>query len=684
MQKLVNLFIATFQKALELEVASVRRQMGGFELELTNGIAIGENTTEKGWIYSFSLLGKINMQIDCSDGVLTWDGGEANVSILEINNKIITVCCKYELNTDPDMFLLTIYPYFIYLKLSESLGKISSQNGYFVESALKLFGKIPPKKKSISPLLLSHQLNKSQREAIKLCHSCDTAFIWGPPGTGKTTTIGHLVATFYQQKLRVLVTSTTNVAVDRALEKLIRLDAVKGAIHSNHIIRVGITNGKSLGFTLSEITNKEGERSLRSLKILQAISEKLRRRIAKISLKIDRLKEESKPYQLDLFGNNSPKSIPEEGLGYFFSTWQAKKMESISESEMLPLWENRLFKLNKMLEWCNKKVNKINRSLINLESNLIENAQIIFSTMTNMFVNPRFASERFDAVIIDEAGMATLPPLFYNASLARQKVVVVGDPRQLPPIVQSSERYVHRFMGRTIFEVTVEDPHCCNMVAMLNTQYRMHPSINNLVSSMFYEGKLLNGESTTEFTVMTNKKPYSGFPLIVVNTSNKTVCKTNEGSFSRFNSITAKKSIDLAIEAVRNDLNSVAVITPYVQQAKLLNQLLSRYGEESKKIRCKTVHRFQGNESDVVIFDTVDTHPMKPGILFRENGINSHSKKLINVAISRAKYKLIIIIDHLYFEKYAPTSVVTSLLQYSIKNGAFVDSMATQKYELSA
>ena len=46
-------------------------------------------------------------------------------------------------------------------------------------------------------------------------------------------------------------------------------------------------------------------------------------------------------------------------------------------------------------------------------------------------------TQRFDALIVEEASMAVLPALFYAACLGRRKTVMVGDPCQLPAIVQS-------------------------------------------------------------------------------------------------------------------------------------------------------------------------------------------------------------------------------------------------------
>ena len=64
----------------------------------------------------------------------------------------------------------------------------------------------------------------------------------------------------------------------------------------------------------------------------------------------------------------------------------------------------------------------------------------------------------------------------------------------------------------------------------------------------------------------------------------------------------------------------------------------------------------------MVILDTVDADPMKPGVLLSERGPRSSAQNLINVAISRARGKLIVVADVRYFEQRAPASVVTMMI----------------------
>ena len=70
-----------------------------------------------------------------------------------------------------------------------------------------------------------------------------------------------------------------------------------------------------------------------------------------------------------------------------------------------------------------------------------------------------------------------------------------------------------------------------------------------------------------------------------------------------------------------------------------------------------------------MILDTVDAEPMKPGVLLSERGAHSTAHHLINVAISRARGKLIVVADVGYFERRAPGSVVTRMVMRALAVG---------------
>ena len=244
--------------------------------------------------------------------------------------------------------------------------------------------------------------------------------------------------------------------------------------------------------------------------------------------------------------------------------------------------------------------------------------------------------------------------MFYAACLCTQRAIVVGDPRQLPPIVQSSDETVRRAIGRNIFEVTVPAPEDAEVVAMLAVQYRMHPAIGGLVGRLFYGDRLIHGADRAATEAIAARAPYPGAPVIVVDT--QSTCLRAPKGASRVNPTSAEVTAELALAAVRGGTTSIGVITPYAAQAVEIRRLLAAR-KIADVVECSTIHRFQGRECDVVILDLVDAAPMRPSALLAD------APNLLNVSISRARGKLIVVADVAYFAAAAPTGIVATFLR---------------------
>ena len=98
---------------------------------------------------------------------------------------------------------------------------------------------------------------------------------------------------------------------------------------------------------------------------------------------------------------------------------------------------------------------------------------------------------------------------------------------------------------------------------------------------------------------------------------------------------------------------SIGVITPYTGQVSLLKSLFSKreYNTDFQdRVKIGTVHTFQGSECDVIIFDMVDCLKFEKGKNVYPGKIyaGEQGEQLLNVAISRARHKLIVICDPEY------------------------------------
>jgi predicted nucleic acid-binding Zn-ribbon protein len=86
--------------------------------------------------------------------------------------------------------------------------------------------------------------NDDAKKAIALALGSEVSFVWGPPGTGKTTVLARIVEAFWKSGKRVLICSHTNTAVNTALEKF--LDVVHGLpqYEGGKFIRIGVAGDK--------------------------------------------------------------------------------------------------------------------------------------------------------------------------------------------------------------------------------------------------------------------------------------------------------------------------------------------------------------------------------------------------------------------------------------------------------
>jgi superfamily I DNA and/or RNA helicase len=514
-------------------------------------------------------------------------------------------------------------------------------------------------------------LNASQRAAVQLCSDSDLAFVWGPPGTGKTTTLAHIVAELMTQNLRVLVLSTTNAALDQALERIAEDPEMGEAIQLGRVVRIGRSEGPTCGAALRDVVLRLGTAYQEALERMSSRRPAIAQAVRWCEEALLTLSDADVPYQDSLFGASRPRRSLAQLAG-IFSTERAAELQSRSAPELAGVIRRRRTRLVRALSLYDKAIAEKKKALLTRERDVVDRASLVLSTLTNSYFSPLMDEQRFDVVIVEEASMAVLPSLFYAACLGRRKTVMVGDPCQLPSIVQSNQDYVRKVMGRNIFEVTVADPHSSPLVAMLAVQYRMHPVIGQLVSDLFYDGRLTHGGDPAMRERIAAGEPYAGSPLVVLDTAGLTTSQPGSSGQSRINATTAVLCVDLARRAVRAGASHVAIITPYVDQARAIRaHLKERIADvgETQHIECSTVHRFQGQERDVIILDTVDAAPMKPGVLLSERGAHSTAQNLINVAISRARGKLIVVADVGYFEQRAAGSVVTRMVTRALAVG---------------
>jgi hypothetical protein len=652
-------FVSAFSKAIRGEMESMRKQLGSFEIPLGSGQLLdnyGENTSAYRFVIS-SQNEKLHPGLECT---LRSEKSEFLVQINQVSALSIDLSCSENLPLANRAHVLVIYPWFLYEKLLSTLDNLRDADSFYIDSAMRLFGKRPPTLAANEKALLQNpELNPSQLSAIDLCCRSDLAFVWGPPGTGKTSTLAPILAEMLHRGYRTLVTSTTNIAVDQALDKLLESPIAQRALLDHRIIRIGQSGGTTDDVGLHTVT---AQRSKDTIDRMHALQEKCLSRLQQLaSCKnlLSKLTDASDEEQMNLFADEKPRRSFANELKAIYPLGAGGHLKNAPQAILHNAIERRYNRLHRLVDLCQERIEQMRQHLRRATRKTLERAQLVFSTMSGAYLNNLLSDERFDVVVIEEAGMAVLPTLFYCAALARKKVIAVGDPRQLPPIVQSREAFVHRAMGRNIFDVTVPEPLKSDCVALLDTQYRMHPAIGDLVSDLYYEGRLRNDVSTQSMAAITNRPPFSQAPLVLFDTRGQTQCQTT-GRHSRINEASAQLAAELALCAFDAGIQSIGVITPYNEQAKLIRHRMRDLGLKNDCAESSTVHRFQGQERDLIILDTTDAAPLKPGILLNGPGASAN---LLNVSLSRARGKLIVIADVSYFFHGAANGPISRLLQ---------------------
>lgn len=351
--------------------------------------------------------------------------------------------------------------------------------------------------------------------------------------------------------------------------------------------------------------------------------------------------------------------------------------------------EQRLESIRKAIIACDQEIQSI-------EKNIFKNARMIATTITKTYTDLSIVKRRFDVVIIDEASMAQLTGIVCAAVLARESMVMVGDFLQLPPIVKHGvinkkqslleHKLIDRWLRRDVFNFSGIEHSIMQGKAMRNDwmsqlriQYRMHPDISHAVNMLVYasageEHTLIDHESTyTNGDTQLDIPPLAGLHIGVCDTSSVgSVASKNENN-STYNLLHAIIAIDIAKNAVDHGVGSVGIISAYRAQVDLINAMLADDNQHYLScIEVDTVHRFQGGAKEVVILDitTPQSHTM-----YDNRMDHTAAKKLINVAVSRARNKFILLANRqAVLKRHGAESLVRALLRIiELKKGAVVD-----------
>lgn len=484
------------------------------------------------------------------------------------------------------------------------------------------------------------KINNRQIEAVaKSIISKDLFVIQGPPGTGKSTAIAEIIWQHIRNHLRkektrnykVLVTSETNLAVDNALDKL----------RSRHHTLI-----KPIRFGSEKKLDKEGKRfSLENLqKWLETGEDEIgeEEEFSDLNIIEDWMQQISKKAYININENIRP----------IISEW-IEELNNPSENTRQIFFDTYAEYINVVGATCSS-IGKL--SSTGRPTRFFNDYLSVYHP-TVPFWEAKKKKIKFNLVIQDEASKAS-PPELALPCIYGEKAIVIGDHRQLPPMVDTIEfkenlkylrtkskdteyrKSIKRLIGtidnnvksfeRSHFE-TLFKQIPSNLKTTFNLQYRMHPAINETIKQFYIEeGGLecglvvpvdlgvnshdLNNFASRHHGIEVDDLLKSDTHVLWLNVDTpeykKGTSRVNYGEI---------EAVDYLIEQISNsekfiefssfwpdeliEEKQIGIITFYGAQSAMLGKLKEKYPEIP--LRISPVDRFQGMERNIIIVSTV-------------------------------------------------------------------------------
>ncbi|XP_032978260.1 probable helicase senataxin isoform X6 [Rhinolophus ferrumequinum] len=514
--------------------------------------------------------------------------------------------------------------------------------------------------------------NEDQKKAMETAyamvkHSPSVAkicLIHGPPGTGKSKTIVGLLRCLLTENLRkghsdensnakikqnrVLVCAPSNAAVDELMKKII-VEFKENCKDKNHplgncgdinLVRLGAEksiNSEVLKFSLDHQVDH------RMKKELPSHVQEMHRRKEYLDHQLDEL---SRQRALCRGGREIQPFLLQEKTSATISGFWHPSLENAERQE----FDEKIAEVSKERQELASKIKEVQgrpqktQNIIILESHVI---CCTLSTSGGLLLESAFRGQGgvpFSCVIVDEAGQSceveTLTPLIHRCN----KLVLVGDPKQLPPTVISLQKaqeygYDQSMMAR--FYKLLEDNVERNMsgrlpVVQLSIQYRMHPDICLFPSTYIYN-KSLKTDRMTETKRCSSDWLFQ--PYLVFDVGDGSERRDNDSYVNVQEIKLVMEIIKLIKEKKKKDttFRSIGIITHYKAQKMMIQKELDKEFDGKRLAEVDTVDAFQGRQKNCVIVTCVRANAMQGSIGFLA------SLQRLNVTITRAKYSLFIL-----------------------------------------
>ncbi|WP_121612938.1 DEAD/DEAH box helicase [Mesobacillus foraminis] len=587
-----KIYIREWQQALQKEINYLKKY-GGNRYTITNGRLVSNDVH---YTYYFDTTSFLRVPIGATIR-LEWGSMKSSGRVLSSEGKGLILELEKSFGDLVPEAVLLHDPWELLEHLIQRLDEIKKSK----RKRLRIKNVMEPSMDARHP---KDKIKSNVHELILRSKYNPVTFIWGPPGTGKTYTLARTAANKYFQDKRVLILAHSNQAVDVLIGEAAAFIEQKNRFREGDVLRYGGQPTEGVLFQNS-ITSKQ----------------LLEKQDPLLAADKERLWEERRMIKNDLS-----------------TSFSKRDSDELLEIET---------KLARVLEKIRQK-----------ETEFLNEAYIVGTTLAKAAMDSSVYEKEFDLVIVDEASMAYVPQAAFAANLGK-RVIICGDFKQLPPIASGRDSLITKWLKEDIFHRArvvdwVKDGELHPHLFLLKEQRRMHPDISAFTNKYIYHSLVGDHESVkTSRNQIVKQKPFPGRASLLLDTSfSGKHCMSEKTSQSRYNLWQLLLSFQLIHESYLGGATSIGYMSPYRAQAGLMELLLNDlYKDEQNQadITAATVHKFQGSERDIMIFDSVDDAPQsRAGMLLT----GKDSERLINVAITRTRGKFIHVASHHFIQNH--------------------------------
>lgn len=532
-------------------------------------------------------------------------------------------------------------------------------------------------------VLFDTQVNADQAFAIYSALKNKVTYVQGPPGTGKTCTIFNVILSCFFDGKSVLVSTNNNRPLDGIAEKLHfyrnteeipfpylrlgnrRVNADALATLKKHF---SASYKPSLNATqLDALRRKVLEKNAKAVENLTLFMQKkayldnlaFLDKVSALDAKKKIVAKEKENIQGKLL--SFPEVKEEQIIASFVSL-------SSDNDALTYLYEASLHHLSRL---SSPKFNELRKivmeesadrqgGLLNTYLRKDENLSLL-STAFPIVFSTNISSEKlgsldflFDLVIMDEAGQADVARSLLPLSRGRS-LLLVGDEDQLLPVVEMDpsvnetvrERLkvadTYDYISNSILSTMKEADKVSNRI-LLRSHYRCGKKIITFNNDYFYDKQLRISPTLADGEIA--------------------FCPSLNRVKSPLRNQNFQEAVNVVSYVEKLGEEDLAIITPFVNQASLINALLAKKG--ITKVKAATIHSVQGAEKGTVLISTgISAYSSKRTI----GWLNDHGE-IANVAVSRAKKRLVVFGDEESLKKMSTgDGVWNSLFSYCESKG---------------